>query len=81
VFNDSNVITPNGDGLNDRFHIAGLLGEGWNLEVYNRWGEPVYHTANYRQEWGEQVPPGLYYYVLQQEATNARYKGWVEAMR
>ena len=47
-----NVISPNGDGLNDVFTIYG--GNGLKaiitLEVYDRWGELVYK--------GENFPPG-----------------------
>jgi gliding motility-associated-like protein len=75
-----NVITPNGDGVNDRFHIKGLVGDDWQLVVYNRWGQPVYQAANYRQEWGEKVAPGLYFYLLRQTSSSAKYKGWVEAL-
>jgi gliding motility-associated-like protein len=76
-----NVITPNGDGQNDRFRIAGLAGAGWHLTVYNRWGQAVYQAANYLGEWGEHAAPGLYYYALRHPGTNALYKGWVEAIR
>lgn len=76
-----NVITPNGDGLNDRFRITGMLGEGWYLAVYNRWGQQVYQTANYHHEWGGQAAPGLYYYMLQQPGGATRYRGWVEAIQ
>jgi gliding motility-associated-like protein len=35
------------------------------LTIFNRWGMPVYETANYRNQWtGEGVPDGTYYYVL-----------------
>ncbi|NML66554.1 gliding motility-associated C-terminal domain-containing protein [Hymenobacter sp. RP-2-7] len=73
-----NIITPNGDGLNDRFRVAGLVGTGWQLLVYNRWGQQVYQAADYRHEWGEQAAPGLYYYHLRQATTNTAYQGWVE---
>ena len=76
-----NVITPNGDGQNDRFRVTGLAGTGWHLTVYNRWGQAVYQSANYLGEWGEHAAPGLYYYVLQHTGANALYRGWVEAIR
>ena len=76
-----NVITPNGDGQNDRFRVTGLTGAGWYLTVYNRWGRAVYQSANYLGEWGEHAAPGLYYYVLQHTGANALYRGWVEAIK
>jgi hypothetical protein len=56
------------------------VGDDWQLVVYNRWGQPVYQAANYRQEWGEKVAPGLYFYLLRQTSSSAKYKGWVEAL-
>lgn len=55
-----NVITPNGDGVNDR------LFEGYNLEVYNRNGGQLYKgkdgwDGRYR---GALVPSGTYLYVV-----------------
>lgn len=76
-----NIITPNGDGLNDGFAVNGLeLGE-WQLEVYNRWGRQVFLQAKYRSgEWmAHDQPAGVYYYRLSR--SNQQYKGWVEVVR
>lgn len=71
-----NVITPNGDRMNDAFVVKGVEGE---LSVFNRWGRPVYHATAYANEWGSEAAPGLYYYILR--AKEAVYKGWVEVIR
>jgi gliding motility-associated-like protein len=73
-----NVLTPNGDGRNDRFRIKGLTGTGWHLQLYNRWGRQVYQNRNYQHEWGADAAPGLYYFILQGQTT---YKGWLEVIR
>jgi len=70
-----NIITPNGDGLNDRL----VLPYAGALEVYSRWGRSVYRSADYHNEWGTEAASGLYYYVLR-SATTVQ-KGWVEVMR
>ncbi|WP_204376051.1 gliding motility-associated C-terminal domain-containing protein [Hymenobacter coccineus] len=78
-----NVITPNGDGLNDRWVVPGLLA-GTRLRLYNRWGRLVYQTAAYANEWAAAgAPAGLYYYVLENEqlCASPRIKGWVEVIR
>jgi len=75
-----NVITPNGDRLNDRFVVQGLAGD-WTLQLYNRWGQRVYATGAYRNEWGPEAAPGVYYYVLTQAGRATVYKGWVEVIR
>ena len=63
-----NVITPNGDDLNDIFRVyieGGIVEE---LAVYNRWGERLYEGAKDTAMWdgkykGEVVPNGTYFYV------------------
>ena len=52
-----NVITPNGDGMNDFFTVANLNTNinpedpdeyrSNELFIYNRWGKLVFHTKNY----------------------------------
>jgi hypothetical protein len=59
-------ISPNEDGLNETLLIPGLLSMGPNrLTVYNRAGNIVYEKTNYENNWkGEDLPDGLYYYVI-----------------
>jgi gliding motility-associated-like protein len=75
-----NVITPNGDGLNEVFEVRPLE-PGTRLQVFNRWGRLVYSTTDYHNDWGRGQAAGLYYYLLE----NERYcqplvKGWVEVI-
>lgn len=59
-----NVITPNGDNLNEFFFISGAA-EKFSLFIYNRWGSVVYHDADYRNNWnGKSLPKGSYYYKI-----------------
>ena len=76
-----NVITPNRDGRNDAFAMRGLPPGPWALVVYNRWGHVVYQSDDYRNAWGEDAAPGLYYYWLYQPGKGAASKGWVEVIR
>lgn len=60
-----NVITPNGDNMNDYFVIDNI--QYWDnvLTIYGRWGNKVYEVTNYRSQWkGDDLPDGTYYYVL-----------------
>ena len=61
-----NVITPNGDGLNDKFDL--LNREFYapvTITIYNRWGQEVYHSANYQGDWPQDDSvDGVYYYRL-----------------
>ena len=76
-----NVITPNGDGRNDRFVINELTRGPWQLEIYNRWGRQVYATPDYRNTWGADAAPGLYYYWLRPANNEGASKGWLEVIR
>lgn len=62
-----NVISPNGDGLNDVFFIDGLqFHPNSVLTVYNRWGQQVYYDGNYQNNWdGNGLSAGTYYYIIE----------------
>jgi gliding motility-associated-like protein/uncharacterized repeat protein (TIGR01451 family) len=61
-----NVITPNGDGVNDVLRIRGL--ERYinpELVIINRWNNVVYKKDNYDNSWnGSGLLEGTYFYVL-----------------
>lgn len=75
-----NIITPNGDGLNDTF-VPRIPGMAIDLKVYNRWGYLVYEKVDYRNQWdGGNLPDSTYYYLLT-SASGQNWKGWVEICR
>lgn len=72
-----NAFTPNGDNLNDIFRgIPVGLQEFSYLKIYNRWGQMVFYTTDYRNGWNgiwqSQQQPGGVYVVL---AKGKDYKG------
>ncbi|MEO6884432.1 MAG: gliding motility-associated C-terminal domain-containing protein, partial [Bacteroidia bacterium] len=59
-----NVITPNNDGKNDAFFITNLPAL-CKLKIFNRWGNTVYQTLSYQNNWeASDVVSGTYYYLL-----------------
>ncbi|WP_205749457.1 invasin domain 3-containing protein [Aquirufa rosea] len=53
-------FSPNGDGINDKFVIPGIMSmPSHHLTVFNRWGNVVYETDNYKNDWGGEIPKGL----------------------
>jgi gliding motility-associated-like protein len=81
-------ISPNGDGLNDRFVIKGLEAfEKSSLTIFGRDGVVIYKNDDYRNDWtGLQntknhnaipVPNGTYYYLLCLGGTKRIIKGFV----
>lgn len=66
-----NIFTPNNDGVNDLFEIP-CVSEQQTVyfAVYNRWGDEVYKSDNYLNQWdgkhaGAALPDGTYFYMLQ----------------
>jgi gliding motility-associated-like protein len=66
-----NVITVNGDGINDFFKaIKNRFVKDIDLKVYNRWGTLVYETTDPAFNWDGKViqsklqaTEGTYFYV------------------
>lgn len=77
-----NIITPNGDGLNDAFTFsAGAPGADWSVRIYDRWGKQIYQAFPYQQDWAaHEVAAGLYYYLIEHRGGPA-IKGWLEVAR
>jgi gliding motility-associated-like protein len=61
------VITPNGDGLNETFVIESLeLFPNSTLKIFDRWGGLVYESTDYKNNWGDpDAPEGTYYFILE----------------
>ncbi|MBX2971968.1 MAG: gliding motility-associated C-terminal domain-containing protein [Flavobacteriales bacterium] len=77
-----NVFTPNGDGKNDRFVIENGQYYDNTLSVFNRWGQEVYATKNYRNTWNAiDIPDGTYYYVFVTNEDSMEYTGHVTILR
>jgi gliding motility-associated-like protein len=59
-----NVVTPNGDGVNDMFFIQNLdLSQANTLVVFNRWGNVVFEVENYQNDWQpNNLVDGVYFY-------------------
>lgn len=60
------LVTPNGDGRNDFFCIQNLERYGpVRLTVFDKWGNLIYETQAYNNDWsGVEVVGGYYYYEL-----------------
>lgn len=74
-----NFISPNGDSKNDVFEVRvdGTI----DLNIYNRWGRPVYQVDDYQNDWGpKDLASGVYYYEIIFSDKNTRCNGWLQVM-
>jgi len=66
-----NIYSPNGDGINDTWHINSSGYCDLHCEIYNRWGQLVYQLLGVNDEWngimnnGNPASEGTYYYILE----------------
>ena len=73
----SKAITPNGDGVNDKFEIRGVefCQFTFDIMLFNRWGNKVAEVKDYKNNWGGEspsgsfgasgmLPAGTYYYII-----------------
>ncbi|HEY9196739.1 MAG TPA: gliding motility-associated C-terminal domain-containing protein, partial [Mucilaginibacter sp.] len=65
-----NAFSPNGDGHNDTWVIAGLEGDlSTTVKVYNRLGSMIFQSVGYATPWNgtfenKKLPSGVYYYII-----------------
>lgn len=72
-----NVFSPNGDNLNDLFHITGSGIAEAIAVIMNRWGQELYVGDVLTGGWdgvvqsnGKEAPEGTYYFILDGVYTN-----------
>ena len=77
-----NIITPNGDQVNDEFRLPGLplnfCDEQFaNVRIFSRWGQLLFESKDREFRWPGQGNASLYYYYV--AYTDGRFfKGWLE---
>ena len=78
----NNVFTPNYDGINDQFHFYDEMLSELYVNIYNRWGNKVYHWETPQGFWdgkgynGELLPEGVYFFTM--EATGENGNSYTE---
>lgn len=70
-FNIPNIITPNGDGINDFFELQLTGFENFTCAIFNRWGEVIFSANSPSLFWdgktktGAKAVDGVYFVVIQ----------------
>lgn len=77
-----NLITPNGDGKNDYFHVTDLQANTYELKIYSIWGSLVYSKNFYNNDVDSgSLEDGMYYYSLTHYKNKRNLKGWLHVIR
>ena len=80
-----NVLTANGDGLNDSWLPISYCSNEWTCYIYNRWGNLVYEFNQSDQGWrgadnkGKELIEGVYYYILFEDKN--KKTGFIQLVR
>ncbi|MEN9399444.1 MAG: hypothetical protein RL632_545, partial [Bacteroidota bacterium] len=83
-------FSPNGDLINDQFVVPGIEVFDAKLTVFNRWGDKVYESDHYQNDWDGTcgtplcmghgpLPEGTYYYSI--TVSNSQVDGFTTIKR
>ena len=83
------AFSPNGDGNNDIYRVAGSSVKQFYLGIFNRWGEKVFESNNFLDGWdgvyqSVNQPMGVYVYTATVVLLNNQtrdYKGSITLIR
>lgn len=82
-----NTFTPNNDGVNDTWSIKYLDSyPDCTVEIYNRYGQQLFYSLGYPVAWdgrykGEELPVGVYYYIINPKGGRSRLSGSLTIIR
>ncbi len=75
-----NIITPNGDGINDYFRVRGMF--GYQIIIYNQWGRKVYENDTYENNFtAEDLIDGMYFCLILPQTVRESYRSWFRVVR
>lgn len=77
VLDPTNIFTPNGDGVNDQFHLKIQNVKQIEMTIVDRWGVIVYGEVSVNPKWdgtynGEKLPDGVYFYKYKATGINGK---------
>jgi gliding motility-associated-like protein len=87
VVKGSNLLTPNGDGKNDRFVIKNIdMYPNNTVKIYDRAGRLLFSKVNYKDEFdgtfqGSPLAEDTYYYIVDFGPTKLKLKGFITIVR
>lgn len=88
--NVSEAVTPNGDGINDKWMIYNIENHPNSIvRVFNKWGAEVFYARKYQNNWDgsyknntDSLPESSYYYQIDLDGDGIIEKeGWIYITR
>lgn len=75
-----NAFSPNGDGINDTFHVKADKTKGiveFRAIIYNRWGQKIYEWTDINGGWdgtfnGSPVKQGTYFVLVKAKGSDGQ---------
>ncbi|WP_235324511.1 YDG domain-containing protein [Pedobacter lusitanus] len=83
----TNILTPNGDGINDLFVIRNIdMYPNNEVKIFDRAGRLIYSKKSYDNSWdgtisGNPLSEGTYFYVLDFGNGRSKIKGFITLVR
>ncbi|HPI12434.1 MAG TPA: gliding motility-associated C-terminal domain-containing protein [Catalimonadaceae bacterium] len=73
-----NLVTANNDNLNDSWEMGNILyHQPVSVRIYNRWGQIVFETDSYQNNWpNTSLLSGTYFFRV--SSFGKEWKGWME---
>jgi gliding motility-associated-like protein len=73
-----NLVTTNNDNHNERWEMGNILyHQPVSVRIYNRWGQTVFETDSYQNNWpNTSLSSGTYFYRV--TSFGKEWKGWME---
>ncbi|MFQ5445963.1 MAG: gliding motility-associated C-terminal domain-containing protein [Saprospiraceae bacterium] len=87
-----NVLTINGDGINDILEILCLRGGDFpdnSLRIFNRWGDEIFVAEPYLNDWNgtygndkKELPAGTYFYLFKLDKNKSEFQaGYIKVVK
>ena len=83
----TNILTPNGDGYNDKWIIENIdFYPNNEVKIFDKAGRMVYGKRSYDNSWdgmlnGMPLAEGTYYYVIDFGKDRQKFKGFITIVR
>jgi len=84
-----NAFSPNADGINDVFRVAGITYHKGTIAIFNRYGREIFRSGNIDQGWdgttaGQACDAGTYFYIIElnyPDGTSRIHRGDITLIR